>query len=94
LSLADFLPVTGTIGELISFLFTFIYSPPYTPFIPLAGIREDLSFTGKDGIGETCNEALVQYRTDLQSFIDLYAAGSNVPGVPAQIHQWELSIET
>jgi hypothetical protein len=58
------------------------------------GIREDLSFNAPDGIGEICKQALVQYRTDLQSFVDLYAAGSNVPGVPAQIHQWELSIET
>src|SRR5262249_10923807 len=94
LSLADYLPHTGTIGELTSFLFTFIYSPPYAPFIPVAGIGEDLSFSAPDGIGETCNQALIRYRTDLQNFIGLYAAASHVPGVPAQIHQWELSIET
>jgi hypothetical protein len=94
LSLAAFLPNTGTIGELTAFLFTFVYSAPYKPFIPLAGIDQDLSFTGPSGIADICNQALVHYRRDLQDFIDLYAADSNVPGVPAQIHQWELSIET
>src|SRR5262245_34657756 len=92
MSLAQFLPNTGTIGELTAFLFTFVYSPPYIPFIPLDGIREDLSFAGPHR--EACNKALIEYRTDLQNFIALYAADSKVPGVPAQINQWELSIET
>lgn len=94
MSLADFLPNTGTMGELTAFLFTFIYSAPYKPFIPLEGIHEDLSFTPPSRIADTCNQALVQYRRDLEAFIDLYAADSDVPGVPAQIHQWELNIET
>ena len=42
-SLADYLPYTGTIGEMITFLFTFSYSPPYIPFIPLAGIGRGAS---------------------------------------------------
>jgi Lipoxygenase len=95
MSLSDFLPNTGTIGELTAFLFTFIYSAPYKPFIPAEGIHQDLSFTGgPPGKAEICNKALVQYRRDLEGFIDLYAKESNVPGVPAQIHQWELNIET
>jgi Lipoxygenase len=94
MSLADFLPNTGTIGELTAFLFTFIYSAPYKPFIPLEGIHQDQSFTGRAGAADLANQALVQYRRDLEAFIDRYAAESNVPGVPAQIHQWELSIET
>ena len=94
LSLAQVLPNTGTIGELIAFLFTFVYSPPYKPFIPLDGIREDLPFVRPPAVAEICNEALVRYRLDLQNFIVLWAADSKVPGPPAQINQWELSIET
>jgi hypothetical protein len=94
LRLSDFLPNTGTIGELTAFLFTFVYSAPYKPFIPLTGIEQDLPFTHPPGIADICNQALVQYRRDLQNFIALYAAESKVPGPPAQIHQWELNIET
>jgi hypothetical protein len=94
LSLADFLPNTGTIGEMTTFLFTFVYSPPYIPFIPPDGIAEDLPFVGASGIGEVCNQALIRYRKDLRAFIDLYAASSDVAPAPAQIHQWELNIET
>ncbi len=94
ISLADFLPSTGSIGELISFLFTFVYSTPYIPFIPLDGIDQELSFVGPSGIGDICNQALIRYRQDICAFIALYAAGSDVPGAPAQIHQWELNIET
>ena len=93
LALARMLPNTGTIGEMSTFLFTFIYSPPYTPFIPLQGIEEDASFIGPSGVPETCKSALIQYRRDLLAFIDLWAKDEGVPGVPAQMHQWELSIE-
>ena len=31
---------------MITFLFTFTYSPPYVSFIPLDGIDAELSFTG------------------------------------------------
>jgi hypothetical protein len=94
MSLSGFLPNTGSIGELTTFVFTFVYSAPYKPFIPLAGIDRDLSFVGPHGIADVCNQALVRYRTDLQAFMTLYAADSKVPGPPAQINQWELNIET
>jgi hypothetical protein len=93
LALAGVLPNTGTIGEMSTFLFTFIYSPPYTPFIPLQGIGEDALFVGPSGVPEICKDALIQYRRDLLAFIDLWAKDEGVPGVPAQMHQWELSIE-
>jgi lipoxygenase len=94
LSLADFLPNTGSMGELMAFLFTFIYSAPYVPFIPLAGIGEELPFTGSDAATDKANRALVHYRRDLEAFMTHYAAECSVPGPPAQIHQWELNIET
>jgi hypothetical protein len=92
-SLADFLPNTGTIGEQIAFGFMFIYTPPYTPFIPLGGIEAELPFGSKDA-SDPRNQALIQYRRDLTHFLTVFAQESKVPGPPAQVTQWELSIET
>jgi lipoxygenase len=99
--LLAFLPKTGTMGEMATFLFTFVYSPPYIPFIPVAGVEAELPFRGPGS--QACNNALVQYRRDLLAFMEIYAADSNYQNqpaqmnfqvTPAQIHQWELSIET
>ena len=49
---------------------------------------------GTSGIRDVCNQALIRYRTDIWSFMALYAADSKVPGPPAQLTQWELNIET
>jgi hypothetical protein len=87
-----YLPKTGTIGSLITFLFTFIYSPPYEPFIPLAGVEADQSFTG--ATAAACNAALVRFRRDLEAFMTQWAFEADVQGPPAQVHQWELNIET
>lgn len=87
-------------GAMATFLFTFVYTPPYIPFIPVAGVQADLSFSGPAEVA--CNNALIQYRRDLQAFMELYAADSNFQNLPAQmnfqvtpaqIHQWELNIE-
>jgi hypothetical protein len=97
MGLSGFLPATGTVGELATFAFTFTYSAPYTPFIPLAGIDRDLPFvakSGKSGTNTVCNQALVRFRTDVQSFMSLYAADAKVLGPPAQLNQWPLNIET
>jgi hypothetical protein len=94
MGLSGFLPNTGTIGELISFAFTFIYSAPYVPLIPLAGIDRDLPFAGPRDAASASNKALVEYRTALQAFMAGYAADAEVEGPPAQIHQWPLNIET
>jgi hypothetical protein len=94
MSLSGFLPATGTIGELATFAFTFTYSAPYTPLIPLAGIERDLPFVGLSGIADVCNQALVRFRTDVRSLMALYAADAKVPGPPAQLNQWPLNVET
>jgi hypothetical protein len=98
--LLAFLPRTGTMGLMANFLFTFVYTPPYMSFIPIAGLEAELSFHGP---GEAaCNNALIQFRRDLLAFMELYAADSNYQNqpatmnfqvTPAQIHQWELNIE-
>jgi hypothetical protein len=87
-----YLPKTGTIGSLATFLFTFIYSPPYESFIPLAGIEAEQSFTGANA--KARNAALVQFRRDIAAFMTLWAFETDVQGPPAQVHQWELNIET
>ncbi len=98
--LLAFLPKTGTMGLMANFLFTFVYTPPYASFIPIAGVEAELSFRGP--AEAACNNALIQFRRDLQAFMELYATDSirqnqpanmNFQVTPAQIHQWELNIE-
>jgi hypothetical protein len=89
--LLAYLPKTGTIGRMITFLFTFTYSPPYEAFIPLAGIDADLSFKGDNA--EACNAALKQFRCDIKAFMDLWAGEAHVEPTPFQEHQWPLNIE-
>ena len=87
-----YLPNTGTIGSMANFLFTFTYSPPYVPFIPIDGVEADRSFNG-DG-AHACNDALTAFRKDLIKFMELWAKDVGVDEPPAQIHQWPLNIET
>jgi len=98
--LLTFMPKTGSMGEMISFLMTFAYSPPYIPFIPIAGVGADLPFTGP--ARAACNAALVTYRTAVLTIINTFFADSNVQTQPAQMNfqatpaqntQWELNIE-
>ena len=98
--LLSFMPKTKTIGQMISFLFTFGYAPPYIPFIPLAGVGADLPFSGTAAAG--CNAALIEFRQRLRAFMTLYFADANVQTAPArmdfqvtraQAEQWELNIE-
>jgi hypothetical protein len=90
--LLAYLPNTGTIGSMITFLFTFSFSPPYESFIPLAGIDTELSFTGDRA--DACNAALKQFRRDIRAFMELWAREAHVEPPPAQEHQWPLNIET
>jgi hypothetical protein len=77
---------------MIDFLFAFAFSTPYMPFIPLDGIDADLSFTGASA--HACNDALIQFRSDLEAFMTLWAKDLGVEGPPAQVHTWPLNIET
>ena len=100
------LPHTGTIGKMTTFYFTFVFSVPYVPFIPLARPEADLYFPG--GADTPCNQALIKYRRDVLAFIQAYVAAwqqalsalqpSPAPGDPsaasALAHQWPRNIET
>lgn len=90
LSTADlltYLPKTGTIGEMITFLFIFVFSAPYVPFLPIAGNDTELIW-GNDP-EEPRNAALIGFREFIEGFIRAYES----PG-PAQLYQWPRNIET
>jgi hypothetical protein len=84
--LFSFLPKTGTIGEMVRFYFTFAFSVPYVPFIPLEGIDASLFFPG--GPSEPRNRALIAYRDRVLKFIAGLDDGT------IQRFQWPLNIET
>ena len=84
-TLLTYLPNTETIGEAVSFYFTFVFSPPYESLIPLGGVNSSLFFPG--GLRAPRNQALVRFRTVMAGFIDSYD-----PTMP-QRFQWPLSVE-
>lgn len=84
--LLEYLPNTGTIGEMVTFLFTFVYSAPYKPLIPAGGDRTDLFFDSQKY--PRSNDALVKFRGAIRNFIMRYSADS------PQIQQWPMNIET
>ena len=85
-SLLKMLPWTETLGELVNFYFTFVFSVPYESFIPLGGVETELPFP--NGMKDARNRALVVFRNRLIEFINDYE-----PDNP-QIYQWPLNIET
>ena len=80
------MPNTGTIGRMVVFYFTFSSSVPYEPFLPIAGLDDDLFFPG--GMDDARNKALVLLRKALAEFIQQYSPDS------PQLYQWPLNIET
>jgi hypothetical protein len=86
-ALLAFLPKTGTIGKMVNFYFTFVFSRPYVPFIPPFGVESDLFFPS--GLNDPRNVALVKRRKALISFIE----ETYEPAEP-ETAQWPLNIET
>jgi hypothetical protein len=81
-TLHRFLPNTGSIGSMVYFYFTFWASPPYVPFVPIAGAETDLFFED-----DASNEALIELRRFIAGFIERIE-----PDTP-QVWQWERHIE-
>jgi hypothetical protein len=81
-TLHRFLPNTGSIGSMVYFYFTFWASPPYVPFVPIAGAETDLFFDD-----DASNEALIELRRFIAGFIERIE-----PDTP-QVWQWERHIE-
>ena len=85
-TLLTYLPNTQTISAAVSFYFTFAFSTPYEPFIPLGGVDTNLFFPhGRRG---QRNRALIDLRNGLAGFISDYQPDA------AQRFQWPLNIET
>ena len=82
----NFLPNTGTIGEVIKFYYTFVFSAPYEPFIPTDGDDEYLFFEG--GKEHPLNIGLIAFRHAMKEFINEYSEDE------PQIYQWPLNVET
>lgn len=80
------MPATGTIGGMVQFYFTFSFSVPYEPFVPIASVEDDLFFP--DGLDDERNKALVRFREAMVGFIQRYSPAS------PQLYQWPLNIET
>jgi hypothetical protein len=85
--LLTYLPKTGTIGEMTTFLFTFVFSAPYVPFLPLAGNTTELIWP--NGLSDPRNAALVDFRNFMQNFMQEYEQPHQ-----ALLHQWPRNIET
>ncbi len=85
-ALLRYLPKTGTIGEMMTFYFTFAFSAPYVPFLPLAGNKTELIFG--DDPSEPRNAALIAFREYIHGFIADYDAPT------PQFYQWPRNIET
>jgi len=84
--LLAYLPNTETIGEAVNFYFTFVFSPPYEPLIPLGGVDANLFFT--NGLQDPRNQALIRFRSDMLALIHEYDVDT------PQRFQWPLNIET
>lgn len=81
------MPKTGTIGEMISFIYIFVFSSPYKPFIPLGGI--DTELFSPPVMTNPCNQALKEFREVIAEVIGM-RYGTRAP----QLFQWPLNIET
>ena len=84
--LLTYLPHTGTMGEMMKFYFTFVFSSPYESFIPIEGLDSKRFFPDTED-GNKINQALFTFRRQIQSFIEAHE-------VSPQISQWPLNIET
>ena len=84
--LLSWLPRTGTLAGMVKFYFTFSDSVPYEPFVPIAGLDQDLFFPG--GMDDDRNKALVLFRKAMVDFVQEYSPEAQ------QLYQWPLNIET
>jgi hypothetical protein len=82
-ALLRYLPNTGSIGTMVHFYFTFSFSTPYIPFVPIGGPDTELFFDDA-----ASNDALIELRQFIANFIERFE-----PDTP-QIWQWPLNIET
>ncbi|HZR24968.1 MAG TPA: hypothetical protein VFA59_15350 [Vicinamibacterales bacterium] len=104
--LLAFLPRTGTMGEMIAFIFSFGFTDNFEPLIPVVSANTtglpDLDVTPFIGMPIACTTALNAFRAEITAFIRFFLADMNRLNAPATmnfaptasaIHQWEMNIE-
>lgn len=104
--LLAFMPKTGTIGEMISFIFSFGFTDTFQPLIPIRSANTtglpDPEVDPFVGLPAGCYTALDACRTEMIGFMRHFIGDANALNLPAvmnftasaaQIHQWELNIE-
>ncbi|MEM6795460.1 MAG: lipoxygenase family protein [Acidobacteriota bacterium] len=84
--LMAYLPQTGVIGGMVTFLFTFSFSAPYDPLIPVDGLDTELYFPD----GDPRNEALLELRREIVDFMTAFYGEGHSP----VINQWPRGVET
>ena len=93
--LLQYLPATGTIGEMINFYYIFSFSSPYDSLIPVQGADTNFYFSGNSG--DPKNQALIQFRNQISSFINTFMVATQIPGFApdeGQYAQWSANVET
>ena len=83
--LKTYLPNTGTLGKLISFLDIFSYTAPYVPVVPYKGPADELFFD--QAVHPSANQALIEFRNQIEGVI------RSLQPDWAQIGQWPRNIE-
>ena len=84
----SYLPKTGTIGEMLNFYFTFAFSVPYEPLVPLEGIDDKSTLFYGEDVLNPANQALIVFRKQVLAILLQIQ-----PDLP-QVFQWPLNIET
>ncbi len=89
----NYLPNTGTIGEMITFYYTLIDSAPYQPMIPVTGVDTALFFDEEKN--SNSNIGLLHFRKQMLKFMTKYTERTSILDMKKpQIHQWPNSVET
>jgi hypothetical protein len=83
--LKTYLPNTGTLGAMVTFLYGFSFTTPYVPMIPEKGVEDDLFFDQE--AHPTANQALIEFREGIQDIIKTLQPDW------VQIGQWPRNIE-
>jgi len=86
IELLQYLPYTGTIGLMTRFYGIFLYTEPYVPLIPKAGVSEDLYYPADPTIVR--NGALIKFRQSVLALMQ------EIQPLRSQPHQWPRGIET
>jgi hypothetical protein len=104
--LLAFMPRTGSMGEMISFIFSFGFTDNFEELIPMPSANTtglpDTDLHPFIGLPAGVDAALQQFRREITGFIWFFEADANALNSPAvmnfsasaaQLHQWERNIE-